>query len=243
MIRRSLGLSLALVALALLAGAGYPVQAQVPPADVTVKGISAPAGAYWSSQEVVMEGRQRITHQHGLEFVYALQGDAAVVRDGQTTRIPQGAAAAVPAGATHTHLSPADSSRIAAFQLAPAEATWDGLTVLRARRTGVLESYRPGAQYARLLEVRLQPLSQTAVHTHPGPETTFVLEGPIVVQVEGKLTMLLRGDLYALPGDTVLQARYIGGAGIGRFLALFVVAEEAPFSTPIPAGFKTPPAP
>lgn len=241
MIRRLLGLMLTLVALALLPGTGS--QAQVPPADVTVRGISVPAGAYWASQEVVIEGLQRVAHQHGLEFIYAVQGDAAVVIGGQTTRIPQGTAATVPAGTTHTHISPGGSSRIAAFQLAPGEATWGDLTVLRARRTGVLEGYRSGSQYARLLEVRLQPLSQTAVHTHPGPETFFVLEGPIVVQVEGKLTMLLRGDLFALAGDTVLQARYIGGTGQGRFLALFVVADGAPFSTPIPAGFKTPPAP
>jgi quercetin dioxygenase-like cupin family protein len=81
------------------------------------------------------------------------------------------------------------------------------------------------------------------VHTHPGPEAVYILDGPIVLQTEGKLVMLLRGDLAVLPGDTALQARYIGGVGQGRFLALFVVAEGAPFSSPIPAGFKAAPQP
>jgi quercetin dioxygenase-like cupin family protein len=231
------------VAAVVVLSAGSLTVAQVPPADVSLNRVEVPRGAYWAGQEVVLEGRQCITHSHGVEFVYALEGGAAVTIVDQTTQIVQGTAAVIPAGQVHTHCSRSASSRILAFQLAPSEASWESATVVRAKRTAVLSGYRPGPQTSRLLEVRLAPQAQTAVHTHPGPESFYILEGPIIVQTEGKLTMQLRGDMTALPGDTPLQARYIGGTGVGRFLALFVVAEGAPFSTPIPTGFKTPPTP
>lgn len=237
----------AAVALCLSLVAGFlpapEATAQVPPAAAEEKGVTVPAGAYWAMTEVIVEQGQSVTHRHGLEFIYALQGEAVVRIGAETRRIPQGAATLIPAGVAHTHLSPAGAGRILAFQLAPAEGAWGDLRIVRTRRTGVLSGFRQGRQMARLTEVRLQPQSQTPVHTHPGPEAVYVLEGPIVVQTEGKLTMALRGDLLLLPGDTPLQARYIGGTGMGRFLALFVVAEDAPFSVPIPTGFAHPPNP
>ena len=219
-----------------------PAGAQTLPADL--KDITPPAGAYWATQEVLIGRSQRVTHRHGLEFVYARKGDAVVRIGAETITIPEGKALGIPAGVVHTHLSGGQpESRIVAAQLAPEEANWGDVAVAKARRTGPLAGYRQGPQMARANVVVLAPFAQTPVHTHPGPEAVYILDGPIVLQTEGKLSMMLQGDLAIMPGDTPLQGRYIGGAGQGRFLALFVVAQDAAFQTNIPSGFKLDPKP
>jgi quercetin dioxygenase-like cupin family protein len=226
----------------LVLGVALSAGAQTVPVDL--KDIAVPAGAYWATQEVVIGRGQSVAHRHGLEFVFALKGDAAVRIGSAAVTIPEGKAYGIPAGVAHAHLTAGQGeSRIVASQLAGEAATWGTLEILRTKRTTALAGFRQGPQMARLSEVVLAPFAQTPVHTHPGPEAVYILEGPIVLQTEGKLVMLLRGDLAVLPGDTALQARYIGGVGQGRFLALFVVAEGAPFSSPIPAGFKAAPQP
>lgn len=226
----------------LVLGVALSAGAQVIPADL--KDVAVPTGAYWATQEVVVGRGQSVTHRHGLEFVFALKGDSVVRIGSAAVTIPEGKAFGVPAGVAHTHLAAGQGeSRIVASQLAGEVATWGTLEIVRTRRTTSLAGFRQGPQLARLSEVVLAPFAQTPVHSHPGPEAVYILEGPIVLQTEGKLVMLLRGDLAVLPGDTALQARYIGGTGQGRFLALFVVAEGAPFSSPVPAGFKVPPQP
>ncbi len=208
-----------------------------------LKGITVPEGAYWALAEVAIGRMDRIAHQHGLEFVYALQGDAAVIIGRDQIQIPQGKAVVVPTGTPHTHLSAGSAGRIVSLVLAPGEASWGTLEVARSKRTGALAGFRQGPQMARLLDVTIQPSSESAVHTHPGPEGVYVLEGPIVVQTEGKLTVMLRGDLAFVSGDTLVQVRYLGSSGLGRLLAPYVVAEGAPFNVLIPSGFRDPPKP
>ncbi len=239
-----------LAALTMLAGFALlvsPLRAAPAPvvgvALAELKGITVPEGAYWALAEVAIGRMDRIAHQHGLEFVYTLQGDAAVIIGRDQIQIPQGKAVVIPAGTPHTHLSAGAAGRIVSLVLAPGEASWGTLEVARSRRTGVLAGFRQGAQIARLLDVTIQPSSESAVHTHPGPEGVYVLEGPIVVQTEGKLTVMLRGDLAIVPGDTPVQVRYPGGSGLGRLLAPYIVAEGAPFNVPISSGFRDPPKP
>jgi quercetin dioxygenase-like cupin family protein len=227
---------LALPARSLLAQ--QPVPPVRPALLAEIKDVRVPAGAYWAMSELTLRAGQEVTHEQGLEFVYALQGEAEVAFAGQTVRIEQGKAAAIPAGVRRTYRG---NGRIVSFVLAPPAASWGEVEVARSGRTGPLAGIRPGPQMARLVRVALSPGAQTPVHTHPGPELVYAPETPVILQTEGQLRWVMGRDLALLPGDVPLQVRNIS-AGEAWFLALFIVADGAPFQTNLP-GFQHAPHP
>lgn len=234
-------LGLALIVAAFVAPMVVSAQATAPvrPAVLAeIKGVQVPAGAYWAMSEFTLRAGQEVTHEHGLEFVYALQGEAEVTFAGQTVRIEQGKAAAIPAGVRRTYRG---NGRIVSFVLAPPEGSWGEVEVTRSGRTGALSGFRAGPQMARLVRVALSPGAQTPVHTHPGPELVYAPETPVILQTEGRLRWVMGRDLALFPGDVPLQVRNIS-AGEAWFLALFIVADGAPFQVNLP-GFQHPPHP
>ncbi len=71
-------------------------------------------------------------------------------------------------------------------------------------------------------------------HSHPGPETGYVLEGVALMEVDGEAPRVLKaGDSYFIPAGRIHDAR-AHGAVATRVLATYVVEKGKPLSTPAP---------
>ena len=71
----------------------------------------------------------------------------------------------------------------------------------------------------------------TGRHTHPGEEITYVLEGTIVLEVEGAPTRTLKaGDFFMVPAEKVHNATSQGAATV---VATYVVEKGKPLTTPV----------
>jgi quercetin dioxygenase-like cupin family protein len=87
--------------------------------------------------------------------------------------------------------------------------------------TGIAEA-APGASAGR--------------HTHPGEEVGYVLEGTLLVEIEGKPAMTLNaGQTFLIPNGAVHNATNTG-TGPARVLATYIVEKGKPLATP--AGVK-----
>jgi quercetin dioxygenase-like cupin family protein len=70
-------------------------------------------------------------------------------------------------------------------------------------------------------------------HTHPGEELGYVLEGTLVVEIEGKAPLNLKaGDTFFVPAGTVHDGKNVG-AGKAKVLATYIVEKGKPIATPV----------
>jgi quercetin dioxygenase-like cupin family protein len=70
-------------------------------------------------------------------------------------------------------------------------------------------------------------------HTHPGIEASYVMEGPLVVKIEGKSDQTLKaGESFQIPANTVHDA--CGVSGSFKVLATYVVEKGKPLASPAP---------
>jgi quercetin dioxygenase-like cupin family protein len=73
----------------------------------------------------------------------------------------------------------------------------------------------------------------TGRHTHPGVETGYVLEGTLMLAIDGEPARTLKaGDSYKIPEGRVHNANAQGGPV--RVLATYVVDKGKPLATPAP---------
>ena len=78
------------------------------------------------------------------------------------------------------------------------------------------------------------PGTTTGKHTHFGEEISYVLEGSMVLEVEGKPPVTLSaGDVFFIQAGQVHNARNTGTAG-AKVLATYVVEKGKPLTTPVP---------
>jgi quercetin dioxygenase-like cupin family protein len=69
-------------------------------------------------------------------------------------------------------------------------------------------------------------------HSHPGEEIAFVLEGPVVLEIDGEPARTLKtGEGFIVPAGRVHNARNAGTAP-ARVLATYVVEKGKPLATP-----------
>lgn len=71
-------------------------------------------------------------------------------------------------------------------------------------------------------------------HTHPGEEVAYVLEGTLLLEVEGKPPVRLKaGDVFFVeagrPHDGTNE-----GPGTAKVLATYIVEKGKPLATPVP---------
>ena len=64
------------------------------------------------------------------------------------------------------------------------------------------------------------------MHTHPGEEIIYVLEGTLEYEIGGKAVRVRAGDVLFVPAGTPHSARNIGGAN-GAELATYVVEKAS----------------
>jgi len=81
--------------------------------------------------------------------------------------------------------------------------------------------------------VELPPSTDAAKHTHPGPETGYIVEGEITLNVDGQPGKLLKvGDSYYVPAGTPHSGRS-GASGV-KFVGIYIVEKGKPLASPAP---------
>jgi quercetin dioxygenase-like cupin family protein len=75
---------------------------------------------------------------------------------------------------------------------------------------------------------------QSGRHTHPGEEIGYVLEGTVVVEMDGRAPRTLKaGDAFIIPNGQIHNARNSGGAP-AKVLATYIVEKGKPVASPVP---------
>jgi quercetin dioxygenase-like cupin family protein len=70
-------------------------------------------------------------------------------------------------------------------------------------------------------------------HTHPGEEIGYVLEGSVVLEMDGKPARTLKaGEAFIIPNGQIHNARN-SGTGAARVLATYIVEKGKPVATPV----------
>jgi quercetin dioxygenase-like cupin family protein len=70
-------------------------------------------------------------------------------------------------------------------------------------------------------------------HTHPGIESSYVMEGPMVVKIEGKPDQTFKaGDSFQIPLGAVHDACGVGGGF--KVLGTYIVEKGKPLASPAP---------
>jgi quercetin dioxygenase-like cupin family protein len=70
------------------------------------------------------------------------------------------------------------------------------------------------------------------MHTHPGEEIIYVIEGTLEYEIGGKVTRVKAGDVLFVPARTAHTAKNIG-SGNAAELATYVVEKGKPLLTPV----------
>jgi quercetin dioxygenase-like cupin family protein len=77
-----------------------------------------------------------------------------------------------------------------------------------------------------------QPGATVGRHTHPGEEAGYVLEGTLLLELEGKPPVTLKaGETFFAPSGTVHNATNKGSSR-ARVLATYIVEKGKPLATP-----------
>ena len=78
----------------------------------------------------------------------------------------------------------------------------------------------------------IAPGGASGTHTHPGIETGYVLEGEVLMTVEGQPNRTLKpGDSYMIPAGAKHDVKSIGSAP-AKAVSVFVVDKTKPLASP-----------
>jgi quercetin dioxygenase-like cupin family protein len=100
------------------------------------------------------------------------------------------------------------------------------------KRTALQRFDVPGAAYETVIGLaEIAPDTSIGRHTHPGPESGYLIEGGFELLVEGEPTRTLKaGDSYLIPPNVVHDAR-TGSAG-AKVIATYVIEKGKPLASP-----------
>ena len=91
----------------------------------------------------------------------------------------------------------------------------------------------PGERETVMAVVEVPANTDVARHTHPGPETDYVLEGDLILNVEGVGPKTYKaGDSFYVPAGVVHGGKS-GPNGI-KFIGVYIVEKGKPLATPAP---------
>jgi len=90
----------------------------------------------------------------------------------------------------------------------------------------------PGANYETVTGIaEISANVSIGRHTHPGPETGYVMDGAMTLLIEGKAPLALNaGDSYQVPPGAIHDART--GDKPAKILAVYVVEKGKPLASP-----------
>jgi len=87
----------------------------------------------------------------------------------------------------------------------------------------------PGREVVQV-RVDFDPGYVAPLHTHPGEEIIYVLEGTLEYEIDGKLVTVKPGDVLFVPAATPHLARNVGNSN-GAELATYIVEKGKPLIT------------
>jgi quercetin dioxygenase-like cupin family protein len=73
--------------------------------------------------------------------------------------------------------------------------------------------------------------TSTGLHTHPGDEISFVVEGSVEVVVEGASKTYRKGEAFTVIGGKVHDAKAVDGPAV--VVANYVIEKGKPATTPV----------
>ena len=128
----------------------------------------------------------------------------------------------------------------ATFALAAAMGAW-GITGLDAQQQPpppftrtILQTNDLGipGRASVVARVEFQPGAEISKHTHPGEELGYVIEGTLVLEVEGKPPVTLKaGDVFFVEAGRVHSGK--NGSTPGKVLATYLVEKGKPLATAV----------
>jgi len=100
------------------------------------------------------------------------------------------------------------------------------------KRTLLQKVEVPGSTYeANLAVYEITAGMNGGRHTHPGPETGTLIEGEMVLMIEGQPDRTVKaGDSYQIPVGIVHDVRAVGGPAKG--VAIYIVPKGMLLATP-----------
>ena len=100
------------------------------------------------------------------------------------------------------------------------------------KRTPLQKFDVPGTNYETVIGIaEIVPNVNIGKHTHPGPESGYMLEGEMTLMVQGQPDKVVKaGDSYAVPPGAVHDAK-TGAAG-AKVIATYVVEKGKPLASP-----------
>ena len=79
----------------------------------------------------------------------------------------------------------------------------------------------------------IQPGAESGRHTHPGEEVAYVLEGTVMLEVQGKPAVAKKaGEAFIIPPNTVHNAKNTGKA-VAKVLGTYIIEKGKPVATPV----------
>ena len=102
------------------------------------------------------------------------------------------------------------------------------------KRTPLQKFDVPGMNYETVVGIaEIVPNVNAGRHTHPGPEFGFMLEGEMVLSIEGQPEKALKaGESYQVPPGAVHDAKT--GSNGAKVIATYVVEKGKPLASPAP---------
>jgi quercetin dioxygenase-like cupin family protein len=102
------------------------------------------------------------------------------------------------------------------------------------KRTPLQKFDVPGTNYETVIGMaEIVPNVNIGKHTHPGPESGFMLEGDMTLLVEGQPPLVVKkGDSYKVAPGAVHDAK--SGAAGAKVIATYVVEKGKPLASPAP---------
>ena len=100
------------------------------------------------------------------------------------------------------------------------------------KRTPLQKFDVPGTQYETVIGIaEIAPNAMIGRHTHPGPESGYMLEGEMVLMIDGQPAKTLKaGESYQIPAGAVHDGK--SGPKGAKVIATYVVQKGKPLASP-----------
>ena len=87
-------------------------------------------------------------------------------------------------------------------------------------------------RHAVQVRAEFEPGAAAGRHTHPGEELGYVLEGTLLLEIDGKPPVTLKaGDVFFVPAGIVHDGKNVG-SGPAKVFATYVVEKGKPVASP-----------
>jgi quercetin dioxygenase-like cupin family protein len=102
-----------------------------------------------------------------------------------------------------------------------------------AIKRSILQRFDLGADREVVTAIaEIPPGMAAGRHTHPGPETSYVVDGSASLEVEGEAPRLVKaGDSFAIPAGKVHDAKVVGDKPV-KVLATYIIEKGKPLASP-----------